>query len=662
MFAHQSPEAELVHPARLHRTGRRLFAKPRAANEEFTMAIYSWNGSSNFDLKIMGQTFDFRTDVLQISDPSLEANQFDIVENGTDLAIVKTRDADGAPLPSSEVRYAYLPNMLVRQIGGADATPVSSNIVLSNGGQLWVGDRLTDTLLDDAGNDVTVLSSTTRSAQVWGLGGADTIATGEGDDRVYGNTGADSIAAGAGDDSVYGGQENDDVSGGSGNDLLAGDLGNDELAGGSGNDILYGGAGNDVIDPDTGNDTIFAGNGNDTVAVGDSDTGDKLIYMDKLQDMVSIVSTTGDHVVYLGEGNDVAELEANAGDVAVFGDSGNDSIMGQNLGSDTFDGGSDDDVVGIMDGAVGDKTLIGGDGDDSIFVGDSSGIPFESILPNTRVTVDAGEGDDTVEYVRGLSFADANDGGDGEDEISFFSPTGLTLRDQSLENFETVYFSSGNDSVVFADGNVDAGESMMVFGSAGYDVLDASRETDGTYALFGGEDTDTLIGGALDDTLDGGQGEDLLTGGAGSDQFLHDLAWNGGGNYSDVIQDFTGNVDQMVFNGNAFSDVSAIDGYKGTAGDSATANDNLLIATGDSYSIGSFDTFLSVGAADTDKPGFYIFFSEDSNRGEIWFDTSMVSTDGAALIATFNNVTAINQLAQFNEGPNGNNSGDFVIL
>ncbi|WP_374448905.1 hypothetical protein, partial [Stella sp.] len=127
-------------------------------------------------------------------------------------------------------------------------------------------------------------------------------------------------------------------------------------------------------------------------------------------------------------------------------------------------------------------------------------------------------------------------------------------------------------------------------------------------------------------------------------------------------QDFTGTVDRMAFNGNAFSDVSAIDGYKGTAGDATTANDNLLIATGDSYSIGNFDTFLSVGAADTDKPGFYIFFNSSTNRGEIWFDTSMVSTSNAVLIATFNNITAVNQLAQFNEGPAGNNSGDFVIV
>jgi Ca2+-binding RTX toxin-like protein len=626
------------------------------------MAIFSWNGSANFDLKIMGQAFDFRSDVLQISDPGLQAQQFDIVENGTDIAIVEARDANGAPLPAGEIRYAYIPNMLVRQIGGPDAQPASANIVLSNGGQLWVGDRLTDTLLDDAGNDATILSSTTQSVQVWGLGGADTIATGDGNDRVYGNTGADSIVAGAGNDSVYGGQENDTLNGASGNDNVAGDLGNDQINGGSGNDMLYGGAGNDILDPDIGNDTIFAGNGNDTVSVGDSDTGDKLIYMDKLQDLVSIVSTTGDHIVYLGDGNDEAEMEANAGDVQVFGDGGNDTIVGQNFGADTFDGGADDDTIAITDGSIGDKTLIGGDGSDSIFVGDTSGIPFDGILPNTDVTVDAGEGDDTVEYARGLALGDANDGGDGDDQISFFSPTNLTLRDQSLENFETVTFSGGEDSVRFADGNVAEGETMVVFGSSGYDVLDASRETDGTYELNGEDGADTLIGGALEDTLIGGFGEDVLAGGAGADQFVNDLNWNAGA-YSDVIQDFTGNVDRMVFDGNAFSGVSAIDGYKGTAGDSSTANDNLLISTGDSYSgITEFDTFLSVGAADTDKPGFYIFFNNSSNRGEIWFDTSMVSTSNAVLIATFNNITAVNQLSQFNEGAAGNNSGDFVIV
>ncbi|ROP83270.1 hemolysin type calcium-binding protein [Stella humosa] len=633
------------------------------------MAVISWNGASNLDLKILGQTFDFRSDVLQISDPSLQANQFDLVENGTDLVIVKSRDATGAPLPAASVTYAYIPNMLLRQVGGTDSSPVSSNIVLSNGGQLYIGDRITDTLTDDAGNDATALSTQLQSVQVWGLGGADTISTGDGADRVYGNTGADSISGGAGNDSIYGGQENDTVSGGGGNDNVAGDAGNDQVNGGSGNDILYGGAGNDVIDPDTGNDTIFAGNGNDTVTVGDSDTGNKLIYMDKLQDYVNIISTTGDHVVYLGENNDIAELEANSGDIQVFGQDGNDEIYAQNSGSDTLDGGNDDDDILVGNGSVGDKVLIGGFGDDNIYVSDTSGFADDQILPNTHVTVSGGEGEDFVGYNRGLFITDANDGGTDDDTIQFLQQTILTLRDKSIENFETVSFSYySGDRVIFADGNVASGASMDVYGNGGEDYLDAGRETNGTYVLFGGEDSDTLIGGAKNDTLVGGEDTDLLTGGAGKDQFVFedgDFADTISPYYPepDVLQDFTGGTDQAIFNGNAFGGVSAIDGYKGTTGVGASANDNLLIATGQGYStITQFDTFLSEGAADNNKPGFYIFFNTSANRAEMYFDTDMTSTAGAILIATFNNITAVSQLDKLNEGPTGNNSGDFVII
>lgn len=235
------------------------------------MAVISWNGASNLDLKILGQSFDFRSDVLQVSDPSLQANQFDLVENGTDLVLVKSRDATGAPLAAADVRYAYIPNMLIRQIGGTDSSPVSSNIVLSNGGQLWVGDRLTDTLLDDAGNDATALSTQLQSVQVWGLGGADTITTGDGNDRVYGNTGADVIDGGAGNDSIYGGQDNDKVSGGSGNDQVAGDAGNDTIDGGDGADWIRGGADNDDLTGGAGRDTFVfedtgTNNGRDAIS------------------------------------------------------------------------------------------------------------------------------------------------------------------------------------------------------------------------------------------------------------------------------------------------------------------------------------------------------------------------------------------------------------
>ncbi|WP_420853219.1 calcium-binding protein, partial [Stella humosa] len=348
------------------------------------------------------------------------------------------------------------------------------------------------------------------------------------------------------------------------------------------------------------------------------------------------------------------------GDIQVFGQDGNDEIYAQNSGSDTLDGGNDDDEIAILNGSVGDKVLIGGFGDDEIDIQDTSGVASQQILPNTQVTVIGGEGDDTVEYDRGLFITDANDGGDGDDHLDFDDQTILTLRDLSIQNFETVLFSDSEDSVVFADGNVAAGKSLVVEAQDGDDYIDGSRETNGTFELYGFFGDDTLIGGAKNDTLIGGEDVDYLVGGAGQDQFV--FAYADEFDTPDVLGDFTGTVDQAVFNGNSFGGMSAIDGYKGTTGVGASANDNLLIATGQGYSqLAQFDTFLSEGAADNNKPGFYIFFNTNENRAEMYFDTDMTSTDGALLIATFNNITAVSQLDKLNEGPTGNNSGDFVI-
>ena len=623
------------------------------------MAVINWNGASNLDLKILGQSFDFRTDVLQVSDPSLQAQQFDLVENGTDLAIVKSRDATGAPLPAAEVTYAYLPNMILRQVGvGADGA--SQNIVLSNGGQILVGARDTDTVLDDSGNLVE-LGSALQSVQVWGLGGADTVATGEGNDRVYGNTGSDSIAGGAGDDSLYGGQDGDTVMGGAGDDNVAGDLGDDWLAGGGGDDILYGGAGNDTIATGTGNDTVFAGAGNDALAIDSSATGDKLIYMDRGQDVVEIANTTGDHLVYLGDNNDAASLLYNAGDVHVVGEGGNDTILTQNFGADTLDGGGDDDVLTVGEGSIGEKTLIGGDGQDAMIVLDGSGDAGQGIQPSTQVRMLAGGGDDTLEYARGLFIGDVNDGGAGDDMISFGGQTELLLRDLSLTNIETAYFSGEDDSVIFADGN----EVGTVYGGDGNDTLDASAETSAAYMLDGGTGNDWLVGGDGDDMIHGGQGADTLAGNGGADtfQFLEDPL--SGDNYEDVLLDFTGGEDKLAFMGGAFGGMSAIVGYAGASADGSDSGDNLLIATGASYAgIADFDASYHDGAdAATDKPGFYVFVNSLADgRAQLWFDDDMTDAADAVLVATFDDITSVGQLAQLDAGAGGPNSGDFVVI
>ena len=95
-------------------------------------------------------------------------------------------------------------------------------------------------------------------------------------------------------------------------------------------------------------------------------------------------------------------------------------------------------------------------------------------------------------------------------------------------------------------------------------------------------------------------------------------------------------------NGNNSPDPSIFEFFESGNPVQATANDNLLIATGQSWSISTFNQFLSAGDADTDKPGFYIFHGSNSDVVELWYDLNMTSTAGAVLIATFTNLDSPN--------------------
>lgn len=155
----------------------------------------------------------------------------------------------------------------------------------------------------------------------------------------------------------------------------------------------------------------------------------------------------------------------------------------------------------------------------------------------------AGGGDDTLAYGRGLFIGDVNDGGAGDDTIAFLGQTELQLRDLSLTNIETAYFSGEDDSVIFADGN----EVGYVDGGGGNDMLDASAETSAAYMLDGGTGNDWLVGGEGDDLIQGGAGADTLGGNGGADTFQF-LDGPVVGN-EDVLLDFTGGEDKLAFMG-----------------------------------------------------------------------------------------------------------------
>ena len=135
------------------------------------------------------------------------------------------------------------------------------------------------TVLGGAGNDILDARTVSRSIEMHGDGGADTLLGGsgrdrllggDGDDSLLGFRGADTLLGGDGDDTLIGGAGNDSLLGENGNDGLNGGAGNDKLNGGAGNDALLGGSGRDWLLGGSGSDTCLGGTGNDTV-MGEAD-------------------------------------------------------------------------------------------------------------------------------------------------------------------------------------------------------------------------------------------------------------------------------------------------------------------------------------------------------------------------------------------------------
>jgi Ca2+-binding RTX toxin-like protein len=110
---------------------------------------------------------------------------------------------------------------------------------------------------------------------VQGVGGADHMILGQGNDTGFGGTESDTVYGGDGNDLLRGDDGSDMLFGGSGNDTVEGGLGADNLRGEAGNDQVTGGEGNDAVRGDAGNDTVAGGAGADTVQ---GDDGNDMLY------------------------------------------------------------------------------------------------------------------------------------------------------------------------------------------------------------------------------------------------------------------------------------------------------------------------------------------------------------------------------------------------
>lgn len=258
------------------------------------------------------------------------------------------------------------------------------------------------------------------------------------------------------------------IDAGAGDDTITGNAAANTIRGSGGNDAIDAGDGDDTIQYSgtaNGFDTVNGGLGTDTIAALANST------------VIGLTSVSGIETITAGSFTGVS----------ILGSANNDTLnlAGVTLTAITFiDGGAGNDVI---TGNLIANTIRGSAGDDRI---------------------DAGDGNDIVQYTGTTNGFDAVDGGLGTDTISALA-NATVIGLSSVTSIETI--SAGTFTGVY------------IAGSANADTLNFSSVTlTNIVRVEGGLGNDTLTGNAANNTLWGGIGNDRIDGGAGSDSLLGD--------------------------------------------------------------------------------------------------------------------------------------------
>ena len=340
-----------------------------------------------------------------------------------------------------------------------------------------------------------ILAGDLRDNRLEGLGGADELSGGPGEDTAVYRSSPAGVEVSLHDGTLQGGDaegdsfagtvmvEYTDAGGGTQvmelpdienltgsfhTDILTGDLRDNRLEGLFGDDVLDGGAGDDTLAGQGGADTLIGGPGSDTAAYDLSFDG--------------VVVSLQDGTAQYGdaEGDTLTGIENLAG-------SGYGDALAGDAGDNRLEGAGGDD---FLQGRAGADVLSGGAGLDAATYGDSPAGVEVRLHDGTARGGDA-EGD-TFPVMQMIEYTDDD---------------GLT-REVEVSDIEELYGSDFDDLLAG-----DYGGNLLA-GFAGNDTLHG-REGDDT--LFGGMGDDELDGGDGDDRLIGGVGADTLSGGNGMD-------------------------------------------------------------------------------------------------------------------------------------------------
>jgi Ca2+-binding RTX toxin-like protein len=319
---------------------------------------------------------------------------------------------------------------------------------------------------------------------------------------VNANGGNDIITAGNGLSSLIqltidGGTGDDTITGGDGNDLLLGGDGNDIIAGGRGTDTAFLGAGDDVFiwNPGDGNDVVEGQAGTDTLQFNGANIAENFdisanggrvqftrnianITMDVNDtEVINIRALGGADNVTINSlvGTDVTQVNVDLAATGGGGDGSSDKIVAIGTGGKdvvTFaDGGTSFTVTGLS----AQMTVNAGEGANDTFVlntlGGNDSIDASALAAGqVKLTIDAGDGNDTIIGSRG---DDLLVGGNGNDVVTGGQGNDVAILGAGDDRFiwnpgdgsDVVEGGDGVDKLEFNGANI--GENVDIVANGG---------------------------------------------------------------------------------------------------------------------------------------------------------------------------------------------------
>ncbi|WP_295551257.1 calcium-binding protein [uncultured Pseudacidovorax sp.] len=436
--------------------------------------------------------------------------------------------------------------------------------------------------IDGTGNGSgNVIIGNSAANRLDGLGGADTMQGGQGDDRYIVDNAGDVIVEGSAEGvdtvessvafSLGDNLENLTLTGFAAT-TAAGNASNNQLIGNPGDNVLWGYSGNDSLDGGAGNDTLIGGVGDDTYVIDSNldvvtenagegtDTVRSSITLSLASNVENLVLTG--NLALDGTGNALNNIiTGNSSDNTLSGGGGSDTLVG-GAGNDTYlvDNAGDVIIEGANEGTdnvqssvtyalsanvenlllTGTATVSGiGNSLDNVLTGNSAGN-----------TLTGAGGNDTLD---GAAGSDTMAGGAGDD-LYIVDNVSDIITENASEGIDTVQSSV---TLTLAS-NV---ENLVLTGTA---------------ALNGTGNTlnNTVTGNSAANTLSGGTGSDTLVGGGGDDIYVvdnvGDVVVENANEGADVVQSsvthtLSANVENLTLIGTA-----AING-------AGNALDNVLI-------------------------------------------------------------------------------------